>query len=50
MAWMGIRWDQFMEKMRISGSKMADFMESILLGGAITCNNHLEKYESQWEG
>ena len=50
MAWMGIRWDQFTEKMRISGSKMADFMESILLGGAITCNNHLEKYESQWEG
>ena len=50
MAWMGIRWDQFTEKMRISGSKMADFMESILLGGAIACNNHLEKYESQWEG
>jgi hypothetical protein len=22
----------------------------ILVGGAITCNNHLEKYESQWKG
>jgi hypothetical protein len=23
---------------------------SELVGGAITCNNHLEKYERQWEG